>query len=417
MQVQKLINSLSQDIENKSDNDTYFRTLRDKLLKEPYCINLNWKDNRYQVSFNRKQSDFSKPEVRESYGLILEKDNTTPLAYSYNAIMEYHETMREKFSTNWNEYQVQSIIDGAVIRLYNYNGTWYKSTLRSIDANDATWHSRKKSFSQMFDEAAIEMKFDYSNLNPKHCYTFILCHPDNHMIINYEKPHFWHLRTISFENDVPVEVVNDKIQNVPSVPSHSFESITDLEKSMNLENQLPLTSESLLGYVITNTNTHDKIIYRHNSYIEARKLKGNTTHINSRIMELMYSDYTQQSNLIEKYLEYFPYSNVSFEKMNNRIDFLSGIICSLYHKLYLKNEQVKRTKQLTRFDYHLLEELNFMRLEGAHINKKTVNEYLKTLSPRRLSGYLQINYLNRKFYTNNKENCFVSEFIISKRAK
>lgn len=420
MEISSLINRLSSNINANVSNNEYFSTLASILNKEPYYISLTWNDSLCQLNFNPKKSDFSYPEVRQSYGVIFERNNNIPIVYSYDSIVEFNEFRREKIETNWDEYQVESIIDGAVIRLYNYNGNWYKSTLRSINADSIKWNAYRKSFSQLFDEAAMEANFDYSKLDRDICYTFIICHKENQMIINYETPTI-HLISATRYNKSSnkfdyLDVSTLGIVNpVPTLTK--FKSFSELEETMRCGNDLPLTPQSNLGYIFINKNTNERIMYRHPQYIEARNLKGNTPDENYRILEIIVQHENQKhkstqssseaDSIISKFTTYFPSQKEKLTKMYNRIDFLADIIHKIFVKIYIKKQYHERKSKLTSTDKFILESINMYYKDRYHITKDFVKNHIMTISnnPRNLAVMLHMRYVPK---LNNKKQPYKS---------
>ena len=87
----------------------------------------------YHFSYDQLESPKAHPIVRECRGLILNSaDNWNVVAYPFNRFANFGETWGD--TIDWTDVRVQEKVDGSMIILWFYNGTWNVSTKGSPDA-------------------------------------------------------------------------------------------------------------------------------------------------------------------------------------------------------------------------------------------------------------------------------------------
>ena len=396
MDVPAFIQKLYNESEVPSEAD-YARRLKGLMAQKPYLTNVNWKNELIVLNSNRKSADFKNyPALLQSNGIILRipdvyTDAPTVVAYSFNTIQDYNESMNEEFNTNWNDYIVEPITDGAIIRVWWYQDQWNVSTIKCIDAHDANW-SNNRSFYDLFNEASRISELDYTRLNKNYCYTFVLRHPVNHMIIEYDAPSLVHLCTVDMQCP-NFNYVNDDV-GIPQVPSVEFETFETFQETLKtpIEPQV-LTIESNLGYILTHKTTKNKFKFETPSYTRARELKGNVPNIKYRIIDLI------KEGSVEEFLSYFPQYQDDVKFVQKRLDGLVGDLYNI-HKLNAINQVAH-----TDLRAHTIREIQWIAKEEGFMNYARVKQYIYDLSSVRLGLLTGIPYLlHQKYFRGKKLN-------------
>ena len=393
MEIQQLIRSFSIPRDGE-----YARKLRGILGSAPYCINVNWKNNLYILSSKRRYSDFSRKEVRQSCGIIMDTADDHVVAYSYDFITDYTDSMKEQFEENWSKYRAERVIDGAVMRVFFFNGTWNVATLNCVDANDAFW-SNQKSFRELFEECAAESGLDFSKLNPKYCYTFIIQHPHNHMVVNCQGPRMLHLCTVDTSQDLPTYITTNDT-GIPSVETVNFDSFKAFEEEIARSETIPLNKDSSLGFILINTETGERTRVRRREYIRAQTLKGNHANINYRVLEIILEDYKlhqsdSSHNHIRKteFLQFFPQYKKNFYTLETKLHELGESLMSTYIDVYVKRSRPLPAPQtlISLIQKHIFDEiyLNFLE-DNQSIALGKVNRVIKSQNVWRIAGLLGI---------------------------
>jgi len=251
------------------------------------------------------------------------------------------------------------------MRLYYYDDKWCISTTRMIDANKSKWGNRKSYYEMFMDayENCKNDKFNFNNLDRDYCYGFVLQHPDNEIVIEYNKPSLVHLVTRSLKSDNYLEEVN---MDIGCIKPKKFEidSYTRLLKICYLEEEFETE-----GYVIIDENKNRHKIKSKN-YMSYKELKGNYSD------ELFHFFVLRKDEKVQEYLYKFP---KNLNRYNLFETYFRKMIKSI-HTEYLNKYVFKVTKEVTRNFYPTIKTLHNKYMNGLIIKTKkqdVINEILK----------------------------------------
>jgi len=222
-------------------------------------------------------------------------------------------------------------IEGARLILWNCASpgetpVWTVSTSKVIDGNKASWFS-DRSFAEHFWEAASQCNLNIEKLNPYICYTFILCHPENNVVVNYTTPSLVYINAFNvIELDVndkiggllPIEGFNGKYIDAINCMSHE-ELIAFLETGTygNL-NCIP-------GAIVWNKNHRYKVFNNQYKYVRHLIACNNEKHFEQSYLELR----NDPSKVID-IKKYFPHLTLVIKNLENKI----FCLCTYLYKIY-----------------------------------------------------------------------------------
>jgi hypothetical protein len=268
-------------------------------------------------------------------GLIARKRDCIPLCFSFNK-MEDSQMSEDKTSfvispeLNLDQVRLEYALEGTLIRVWKYvpEGTSEPilmiSTKRCIDAVRAKWIS-EKSFRELFMESMVG--FDFNSLSVGYTYSFLLTHPENNMIVQYEKPVSYHISTRNMSTMMEEDIVLPNIQRVPTQAINR----ENCAQYINFLIQNPIYN--IEGYVIVDSMfKRQKFIAP--SYEKAKELYGNT---NSKMFKFF--TLRKECEKLRDYMTIFPQDAEEF----NRYEYNFYQIATQIHKLYV-NKFVKRPK-------------------------------------------------------------------------
>ena len=91
---------------------------------------------------------------------------------------------------DYNDFQLEELVEGTMINLFwnNYLNDWELATKGSIGGRYSFYQDNKKTFRTMFLEALNHQKMEFENLDKELCYSFVLQHPDNRIVIPFKNP-------------------------------------------------------------------------------------------------------------------------------------------------------------------------------------------------------------------------------------
>ena len=160
------------------------RSLED-LRKDPFNLHINVKDNLIIFKYNQFNSDFSNNVVKESRGIILEKETWKIVAYPFDKFFNYGES--NAYNLSLKDSHILEKVDGSIIKVFFYDDKWRIATNGTIDAEDAS-NMDGISFSKIFFDIISKENFDEltKNFSPNLTYIFELIHPSNRIVVDYD---------------------------------------------------------------------------------------------------------------------------------------------------------------------------------------------------------------------------------------
>jgi len=309
---------------------TTYDDAQDFLKKEPYFLDLKYDGNIYRISHIEGKSDRNNKIVKTFSGLILKKDNIGDILYRGQSLSEQivventitNDDIKTVNVNDWEHITVQKLYDGSRIKVFYIDGVgWNISTSRCINACKAFWNS-PKSFYQLFMECLGN--FNLESLDKNKCYTFIIQHPENRIVIPHSVPSLIHVSTYdkNTNNIVDIDI------GLPKAEVCVFESFNQLiENLLSLEHTSP-------GYMLIDNN-HDRVHLICSKYDKIRKLKGNVPLISQRYLQLRKSS----TNDISKFLEIFPEYKFICDDVEKHLTYICKTI---FHKYQLRRKQHRR---------------------------------------------------------------------------
>ena len=364
-------------------DDKSYENLKKIFINHPY--NLNVKEdsenkNLYMLCYKRNNNFDKHSFLNECRGIILEKNTNKIVCYTLPKINKIN-IMEDSISTeinnsisnnteisnnfDWSKVSVEESIDGTHLRLFYYNDKWCVSTTRMIDANKSKWGNRK-SYYDMFMDAYENCKdeiFNLDNLNKDYCYGFVLQHPDNEIVIEYNKASLVHVVTRSLKSENFLEELDIDI-GCPKPKKYDIDSYTRLLKICYLEEEFETE-----GYVIVDEN-RNRYKIKSKNYISYKELKGNYSD------ELFHFFILRKDSKVQEYLYKFP---KNLNKYNLFETYFRKMIKSI-HTEYLNKYVFKVTKEVTKNFYPTIKTLHNQYMNGNIIKTKkqnVINEILK----------------------------------------
>lgn len=343
-------------------------------------------DNLYLITYDREKSDFTLPFMKQCRGTILEKGTNKIVCYTFDKGLDFEfsdydlndkelQLKVNESNLNWNSCQVEESVDGTQIRLFYYDGKWCKATTRCSDAYRAYWYS-DKSFGVLFDEAAELGGFDYDTLDKNCCYSFVLCHPENRIVVRYKKPYLVHVVTRRLDT---FEEVTETHGVVGALRPKVY---TKFSTPWELVNYAHIQSDSNLeGYMVKcisevdDVVTHQRMKIITSAYLAVKELRGNGNNLFFRYLEL------RQAGLLTSFNQYFPEFADQFKAYETNILNIAREIKAQYI-----NKFVYRSIKAADWHYRPL----VYKLHGEYLEKHEpttmdkVLKYIGELHPKQL---------------------------------
>ncbi len=320
------------------------------------------------LRYNREHPscNFQDPFTRFCRGLIIDKEHNIvclpPEKYIPFDALQYDA---------FENLHVEDFIDGTMINMFYYGEKWHIATRSKIGAN-GTWFSKKK-FSDMFAEAQGNLDFDKFETN--YTYTFVLRHPENRIVTQYETADLVLVQVRNMSNfmventEIVKRALRERGVDVTIPVKYHF---TDLE---HLHSYLAQMSWQQQGVVIKYGSYRSKL--RNDKYRYVKQMKSNNPKTQFCYLELM------QNKMIKEYLQYFPEYQQEFNfywlQVSNMI--------RLLHQNYM-NYRVKKLISIESVPYELrplVYELHGHHLQnGIKITPDFVKSYFQSLPIKKI---------------------------------
>ena len=301
-------------------------------------------DNEYPNLFiviNNNESNINESFVRFCNGIILEKNTFKIICYSFNKCLE--ETGIDQGLFNSTLYAEPSY-EGTLMRAYNYNNEWILSTKKMINSKRAKWISTK-SFNELFYEILGNNNI-FEHMDNNKCYSFILVHNENNVVIKYPENAIIHVSTYDLLNQKEVE---ETISCEGLIKSQRILLNLKSEEELStyiqtLKNDITLENEGII--LINEDYVRQK--FRKNLFLHMRSLWGNT---NSRFFR--YLALRKDPEILKEYLLYFNNDKKDFVDFEHTISNMACSILDLYRKKFVVKEAIKIPFYLKDFIYKI----------------------------------------------------------------
>ena len=312
-------------------------------------------------------ADFTDPYVREARGIIINLDNLQVVCRGFDKFGNFGESYVD--TIDWSTARVQQKVDGSIMKVWFYDGKWRVSTNAVIDAAAADCNGSGLSFKDIFDQAAANVKLDYSRLNKDNTYIFELVSRYNRVVIDYNcEPTLWHIGTRN--NLTGLESVEDiGVKHPAEYPLHSLEDCIAAAAKLNDSTQ-SVTAE---GYVVVDADWH-RIKVKSPAYVAIHNLIPNGEISDEKIIELILLGDT------DEILTYIPSLKDRLHSWNNHIN-------DLQFAIYLYCENRKKeviNNHLTRKDWAIVHKHDLYFPFGIDYIFKNKEPNIRALQPNKI---------------------------------
>jgi len=362
--------------------------------------NISNKGNKYKLI--KYDKDILSRDYESSYGLcrsIISNEDIQIVCYSPPKSIDRN-VFVNKYPVLDSNFIVEELVEGTMINMFYNKGNWEISTKGVIGANTRFFKTYDKTnFRKMFFDTFFNSGLTYEMFDTNYCYSFVLQHPHNRIVVPFTKPSLkliavYHIEP-NVEGDFVVNVidkynywlnhlnsstvqVNDTYEILP------YEKLDEKYASMN-------TSYDILGYVVYNTTTGERMKMRNPMYEEVKALRGNQTKLQFQYLSL------RSQGKVKDYLKYYPESKRDFSKYRNDVHRFTSTLYTNYRNCYVKKEKHLKEygNQFRTHMYHIHQLfLTNLKEENKYVDINVVINYVNNMKPDHLM--YSLNYHHRK---------------------
>jgi hypothetical protein len=260
----------------------------------------------------------------------------------------------------------------------------------------------------MFLEAAKEVNLSLDQLNKDLCYSFVLQHPENRIVVPFNKPDLY---LVALYN-IKVVDGNTMVMSYPMCDLKNFDwgsaaikfpeiyewnTYTELiEKYASMN-----TSYSTVGVVVYNNLTCERMKIRNPVYEQVRNLRGNQPKLQYQYLSL------RKEGKVADFLKFYPENKKEFSTFRDQVHLFTSTLFANYVSCYIKKEKpLKEFSDQYRthmFNIHKIY-MDELREKKFFVTNTTVINYVNNLHPSLLMYCLNFQMRKRNVDTIAADN-------------
>ena len=349
-------------------------------------------------------------DLYDSYGLcrsVIVNSKNDVVAFAPPKALQA-DTFLNLYPTPNEDIIAQEFVEGTMINVFfdptiGLAGGWEISTKNIVGATCGFYtqnsdKSKQQTFRDMFLEAAKENNLLLENLNRNLSYSFVLQHPNNHIVVPIKKPQLYLVAIYYIDNTDKNNVivcssdlqdpknkdfwVTTTIQFPEIYPFHDYNELIDKYASMN-------TCYDKLGVVLYNKKTCRRTKIRNPVYEEVRHLKGSQQKLQFQYLTL------RKEGKVNDFLKKFPENKKELSVFRDQLHLFTNTLFNNYISCYIKKEKPLKeySTQYRRHMYNIHEKYKSeLKPQKLFVTIQVVIEYVNGLQPSQLMHSLYYNY-------------------------
>lgn len=316
----------------------------------------------------------------------------------YN-LLSFSPPKSTKFNKKFLEYNnihVEEFVEGTMINMFYDKrlNDWEIATRSTVGGNVKFYRHSPETFRQMFFSVFESCGLNKNELKKDHCYSFILQHMGNRIVVPFEKNTLYLADSYKLSENMIVEPSYDE----DLVNKHSFLRIhRDTCQNMTSEQyesyidkyaRSGTTDYKIVGVVFKNAQ-HVRMKVRNPQYEAVRQLRGNQCKDQYNYLAL------RKDGNIALYLKHYPEDKKRFSVYRTLVHKATKDLYNMYQKCYIFKESELKTfpSEFKTHMYKLHHELYLMKLkpEKNTMQFNDVKEYINSMHPSLLMNMINMN--------------------------
>jgi len=395
-----------------------FNLLNDKLISQ--SPNLSQTSIQCRVPENMKNYSiisYNKKELNinniPTYGLcrsVISNSENKVVCYSPPKSIDYN-VFVEKYPCVNEDIVCQEFIEGTMVNVFwdTVAGLWEISTKNTVGATSKFYKKlESKSFRQMFFDALRDSGLSLDILDVNYCYSFVLQHPENRIVVPFNKSSLYlvAIYSINYETklnedksnrtDIIVyahDIYDSRAQSFFSRTTICFPKFYTVDSYSSLIDKYAsqTTPYTTVGIVFYNKKTGERAKVRNPNYENVRQLRGNHPKLQFNYLTL------RHDGKVTDFLNIFPEHKSEFMKFRDQIHAFTHTLFQNYVNCYIKKEKPLGDYG-EQYKTHMFNIHNIYKTELKEkkmiVNNRVVIDYVNKLAPAILMSCL--NYEFRK---------------------
>jgi len=358
-------------------------------LNKTECTTLN--NQKYKViRYNKTNLTY---DIIPTYGLcrsVIVNSNNQVVCFSPPKSVK-SDIFIEKYNIKNDTLVAEEFVEGTMINVFwdqniGLSGAWEISTRNTVGAVSSFYKSpNSKTFRTMFLEAAANNKLDLDTLHKNFCYSFVLQHPENRIVVPFKIPQLYlismYIIDNSDKNNIKVYSVDkSNFLNLHSntgvkIPTvyiwNTYADLIDKYASMN-------TSYDVLGVVVYNNETGERTKIRNPVYEEVRQLRGNQPKLQYQYLCL------RKEGKVGDFLKYYPENKKEFSNFRDQLHLFTNTLFTNYVSCYIKKEKplLEFSEQYRTHMFNIHKQyLDDLKEKKMYVTNSVVIKYVNNIHP------------------------------------
>jgi hypothetical protein len=360
----------------------------------------------------RYDKNFLNIDLIPTYGLcrsVIVNCNNAVVGFAPPKSMPCDEFIK-KYSEDTRGITAEEFIEGTMINVFwddsiGLTGGWEISTRNTVGATSSFYKGHQaKTFRDMFLEAAKECGLVMDNLEKDKCYSFVLQHPENRIVVPFKYPQLYLVAVYSIRNEeqedngssICVDIFDAQdfrdvffaLNTTVMFPKvYKFDKYADLIDEFASMN----TSYDVVGVVLHNKESGERAKIRNPVYEQVRNLRGNQPKLQYQYLSL------RKEGKVGEFLKFYPENKKEFSCFRDQVHLFTNTLFSNYISCYVKKEKplIEFSEQYRTHMYTIHQKyLKELREQKMFVNSIAVKKYVNELHPSLLMYCL--NYQMRK---------------------
>jgi hypothetical protein len=368
------------------------------------------KSKKVESSNNKKYNiitydkEFLSDDLINTYGIyrsVVTNENDKVLCFSPPKALPY-DIFKNTYPNKGPTLLAEEIVEGTMVNVFwdstiGLSGAWEIATKNTVGA-DSKFYQTSKTFRELFLEAAKYNGLVIDDLSKSFCYSFVLQHPDNRIVVKFKNPQLYLIAAYvisnydeNCNNNFVVLSINMNffkqfnLHSVKFPKTYYWDTYNELETKFASAN----TNYQIVGVMIHNVSTGERTKIINPSYEQVKKLKGNHTKLKFHYITL------RQNGKLHDYLQFYPENKRQFSLFRDEIHVFTQTLYTNYISCYVKklDSLPNFSEQFKTHMFKLHEKyLTQLREHKKHITKKEVITYVNLLPVALLMYSLNYNF-------------------------
>jgi len=358
-------------------------------LNKTECTTLN--NQKYKViRYNKTNLTY---DIIPTYGLcrsVIANSNNQVVCFSPPKSVK-SDMFIEKYNIKSDTLVAEEFVEGTMINVFwdqniGLSGAWEISTRNTVGAVASFYKSpNSKTFRTMFLEAAANNNLDLDSLHKNFCYSFVLQHPENRIVVPFKTPQLYlismyiidnsdksNVKVYSVDKSNFLNLHSNTTIKIPTVYNwNTYADLIDKYASMN-------TSYDVLGVVIYNNETGERTKIRNPVYEEVRQLRGNQPKLQYQYLCL------RKEGKVGDFLKYYPENKKEFSNFRDQLHLFTNTLFMNYVSCYIKKEKplLEFSEQYRTHMFNIHKHyLDDLKEKKMYVTNSVVIKYVNNIHP------------------------------------